>query len=237
MEDILADVLELDSEGNGCSSFTTFRYTAMDGCGNMTEEFYVQIREDNNAPFLTTALEDLEFNCLSEVPSFDDQVFLLDVEDCQSPADDPGYDVGLVATAVDEFEGGECTGPDCLLTRTVTVDDNCGNVAMFEQIIVISEPPTVPELPTGFSPNNDSFNDVYQIRNAGPDLGIPPCDWLENTTFTVFDRWGSVVFLSYDISESWDGTNLNGRPLPVGTYFVVFEANGFTYRQTVDLRR
>ena len=72
---------------------------------------------------------------------------------------------------------------------------------------------------------------------AASDLGIPPCDWLENTTFTVFDRWGSMVFLSNDISESWDGTNLNGRPLPVGTYFVVFEANGLTYRQTVDLRR
>ena len=106
VDDILADVLELDSEGNDCSSFTTFRYTAMDGCGNMTEEFYTQIREDNGAPVLTTPLEDLEFTCLGEVPSFDDQVFLLDVEDCQSPADGgTGYDVGLVATAVDEFEG------------------------------------------------------------------------------------------------------------------------------------
>ena len=238
VDDILADVLELDSEGNDCSSFTTFRYTAMDGCGNMTEEFYTQIREDNGAPVLTTPLEDLEFTCLGEVPSFDDQVFLLDVEDCQSPADGgSGYDVGLVATAVDEFEGGDCTGPDCLLTRTITVDDNCGNVAMFEQVIVVSEPPTVPELPTGFSPNNDSFNDVYRIRNAGPDLGLPPCDWLDNTTFTVFDRWGSVVYLSNDVSIPWDGTNLNGRPLPVGTYFVVFEANGSTYRATVDLRR
>ena len=238
MDDILADVLELDSEGNDCSSFTTFRYTAMDGCGNMTEVFYTQIREDNGAPVLTTPLEDLEFICLGEVPSFDDQVFLLDVEDCQSPADGvTGYDVGLVATAVDEFEGGDCTGPDCLLTRTITVDDNCGNVAMFEQVIVVSEPPTVPELPTGFSPNNDSFNDVYRIRNAGPDLGLPPCDWLDNTTFTVFDRWGSVVYLSNDVSIPWDGTNLNGRPLPVGTYFVVFETNGSTYRATVDLRR
>ncbi|MGB2423908.1 MAG: gliding motility-associated C-terminal domain-containing protein [Flavobacteriales bacterium] len=237
-DEIVANVLELDSEGDECSSFTTFRYTAMDGCGNMTEVFYTQIREDNDAPVLTTPLEDLEFTCLGEVPSFDDQMFLLDVEDCQSPADGgPGYDVGLVATAVDEFEGGDCTGPDCLLTRTITVDDNCGNVAMFEQVIVVSEPPTVPELPTGFSPNNDSFNDVYRIRNAGPDLGLPPCDWLDNTTFTVFDRWGSVVYLSNDVSIPWDGTNISGRPLPVGTYFVVFEANGLTYRATVDLRR
>jgi gliding motility-associated-like protein len=237
-DEIVANVLELDSEGDECSSFTTFRYTAVDGCGNMTEVFYTQIREDNDAPVLTTPLEDLEFICLGEVPSFDDQMFLLDVEDCQSPADGgPGYDVGLVATAVDEFEGGDCTGPDCLLTRTITVDDNCGNVAMFEQVIVVSEPPTVPELPTGFSPNNDSFNDVYRIRNAGPDFGLPPCDWLDNTTFTVFDRWGRVVYQSNDVSIPWDGSNISGRPLPVGTYFVVFEANGQTYRATVDLRR
>ena len=192
VDDIMADVLELDNEGNACSSFCS-TFTAMDGCGNMTEEFYTQFREDNSAPVLTTPLEDLEFTCLGEVPSFDDQVFLLDVEDCQSPADGgSGYDVGLVATAMDEFEGGDCTGPDCLLTRTITVDDNCGNVAMFEQVIVVSEPPTVPELPTGFSPNNDSFNDVYRIH--GTRFGLAPCDWLDNTTFTVFDRWGSVVY-------------------------------------------
>ena len=103
--------------------------------------------------------------------------------------------------------------------------------------MVISEPPTVPELPTGFSPNNDNFNDLYLIRNAGPELGIPPCDWLTNTTLTVYDRWGSVVYESNDVTQPWDGTNLNGVQLPVGTYFVVFDANGTPYRASVDLRR
>ena len=45
------------------------------------------------------------------------------------------------------------------------------------------------------------------------------------------------MYTSEDVSIPWDGTNLNGRPLPVGTYFVVFEASGLTYRETVDLRR
>ena len=53
----------------------------------------------------------------------------------------------------------------------------------------------------------------------------------------VFDRWGSVVFESTDVTTPWDGTNLNGQPLPVGTYFVVFETQGATYKKTVDLRR
>ena len=224
LSSVLSEVL-----GDECALTEVYTYTLTDGCGNVSEDYVMELSfVDDEAPVLQEALETLELFCVSEIPAFDEAALLENVTDnCGS----------VTAVASDEFEGVECNGPDCVLIRTITMVDNCGNTASAEQIMVISEPPTVPELPTGFSPNNDSFNDVYQVRNAGPDLGIPPCDWLENTTFTVFDRWGSVVFLSNDISESWDGTNLNGRPLPVGTYFVVFEANGLTYRQTVDLRR
>ena len=224
LSSVLSEVL-----GDECALTEVYTYTLTDGCGNVSQDYVLELSfVDDDAPVLQEALETLELFCVSEIPAFDEAALL------ESVTDNCGT---VTAVASDEFEGGECNGPDCVLIRTITMIDNCGNTSSAEQIMVISEPPTVPELPTGFSPNNDSFNDVYQVRNAGPDLGIPPCDWLENTTFTVFDRWGSVVFLSNDISESWDGTNLNGRPLPVGTYFVVFEANGLTYRQTVDLRR
>ena len=224
LSSVLSEVL-----GDECALTEVYTYTLTDGCGNVSEDYVLELSfVDDEAPVLQEALENLELFCVSEIPAFDEAALL------ESVTDNCGT---VTAVASDEFEGGECNGPDCVLIRTITMIDNCGNTSSAEQVMVISEPPTVPELPTGFSPNNDSFNDVYQVRNAGPDLGIPPCDWLENTTFTVFDRWGSVVFLSNDISESWDGTNLNGRPLPVGTYFVVFEANGLTYRQTVDLRR
>ena len=227
-EIVLSSVL-IEVLGDECALTEVYTYTLTDGCGNVSEDYVLELSfVDDEAPALQEALESLELFCVSEIPTFDEAALLENVTDnCGT----------VTAVASDEFEGGECNGPDCVLIRTITMVDNCGNTSSAEQIMVISEPPTVPELPTGFSPNNDSFNDVYQVRNAGPDLGIPPCDWLENTTFTVFDRWGSMVFLSNDISESWDGTNLNGRPLPVGTYFVVFEANGLTYRQTVDLRR
>ena len=221
---ILSEVL-----GDVCALTEVYTYTLTDGCGNVSDNFTLEWTfVDEAAPSLVQELESLEFYCVSEIPPFDEAAVINNaIDNCGT----------VSASASDEFEGGECTTPDCLLIRTITLSDNCGNTSTVEQIMVISEPPTVPELPTGFSPNNDSFNDVYQIRNAGPDLGIPPCDWLTNTAFTVFDRWGSLVFQSNDISESWDGTNLNGRPLPTGSYFVVFEANGLTYRQTVDLRR
>ena len=71
----------------------------------------------------------------------------------------------------------------------------------------------------------------------GPNLDNLPCDWLENTLLNVFDRWGSLVFTSTDVTVPWDGTNLQGQMLPTGTYFVVFDANGNTYHAAVELRR
>ena len=214
--------------GDACDWTETFVYTATDGCGNPVSRELVLSFADNEPPLVTEDLPDLEFICVNDVPSFDLEELWPIVED------NCGWST---ATATDAFEGEECTGPDCVLIRTIEVVDDCGNTTSLEQIIVISEPPTVPELPTGFSPNNDGFNDMYQIRNAGPDMGAPPCDWIENTSMTVFDRWGTVVYTSTNVSVPWDGSNTNGRPLPVGTYFVVFEANGQSYTKTVDLRR
>ena len=137
----------------------------------------------------------------------------------------------------DAFEGGGCNGPNCVLIRSITLTDACGNATTSDQTIVISEPPTAPDLPTGFSPNNDNFNDFYLIRNVGPNLGNLPCAWVENTSLNVFDRWGSLVFTSKDVTTPWDGTNLQGQMLSTGTYFVVFDANGTTYNAAVELRR
>ena len=214
--------------GDACDWTETFVYTATDGCGNPVSQGLVLSFGDNEPPIVTEDLPDLEFFCANAVPPFDLEDLWPIVED------NCGW---TTATATDTYEDGECTGPDCVLIRTIEVVDDCGNTTSLQQRMAISEPPTVPELPSGFSPNNDGFNDIYQIRNAGPDMGVPPCDWIENTSMTVFDRWGTVVYTSTDVSVPWDGSNTNGRPLPVGTYFVVFEANGQSYTKTVDLRR
>jgi gliding motility-associated-like protein len=220
---ILASSVE---EGDNCGWTLTNVYEATDGCGNMTSTAYTIAWVDSTAPTLASPLDDLELICLSEIPSCEDA--LVDgVDDCN---DWNWY-------CDDEFEGGGCDGPDCTLIRTIHLLDACENESTVQQTIVVSEPPTVPELPSGISPNGDEINDLYMIANVGPNMGFPPCDWLTNTRLMVFDRWGSVVFESTDVTTPWDGTNLNGQPLPVGTYFVVFETQGATYKQTVDLRR
>ncbi len=71
-------------------------------------------------------------------------------------------------------------------------------------------------IPNVFSPNNDGFNDFWEI--AGVSFANP-------IEVTVFDRWGAKVFYSAEYQEPWDGT-LDGRNLPVGTYFYVIQPKG-----------
>ena len=224
--DLVLEFLGETEEGDNCTWTKTFSYRLTDLCGNQADTSYAVTWADTDPPQWGSALEPLEFHCPVEVPNCEDTD--IDATDaCNTWTWD----------CVDAFEGGECNGPDCVLIRSITLTDACGNSTTQDQNIFISEPPTAPDLPTGFSPNNDSFNDVYLIRNVGPNLDTLPCDWLEGTSLNVFDRWGSLVFTSNDVTVPWDGTNLQGQMLPTGTYFVVFDANGTTYNAAVELRR
>ncbi|MFW5752264.1 MAG: gliding motility-associated C-terminal domain-containing protein, partial [bacterium] len=67
-------------------------------------------------------------------------------------------------------------------------------------------------VPSGFSPNDDGFNDEWEISVAR----ILP------VTVEVFNRWGERVFYSEQYDTKWDGT-FKGKPLPVGTYYFVIK--------------
>ncbi len=86
------------------------------------------------------------------------------------------------------------------------------------------------ELPTGFSPNSDGANDTFIIHGL---------EAYPRNTFTVVNRWGNVVFDTYNYSNNWVGENLQGQPLPDGTYFVRLAVNGGekTWQGFVELRR
>ena len=225
-DDLNLEFLGEDEEGDNCMWTKTFRYRLTDLCGNQSDTSYVVTWADIAPPEWGSAPESLEVHCPVEVPNCEDT----DI-DATDACNTWTWDCN------DAFEGGGCNGPNCVLIRSITLTDACGNATTSDQTIVISEPPTAPDLPTGFSPNNDNFNDFYLIRNVGPNLGNLPCAWVENTSLNVFDRWGSLVFTSKDVTTPWDGTNLQGQMLSTGTYFVVFDANGTTYNAAVELRR
>ena len=80
-------------------------------------------------------------------------------------------------------------------------------------------------VPNAFSPNGDNINETFYIQgiNAYP-----------KNKFSVFNRWGVVVFEKEKYGNDWNGTSavlggIGGEPLPVGTYFYVLDlGNGTT---------
>ena len=68
-------------------------------------------------------------------------------------------------------------------------------------------------VPTGFTPNHDGLNDKFRIY-----VGC-----LKSLTrFTIYNRWGQVIFNTKNGSDSWNGT-YKGVEQPGGSYIWVAE--------------
>ncbi len=98
---------------------------------------------------------------------------------------------------------------------TVTSPDGC--VGSDTVTIFVEDMPIV-EVPNAFSPNGDDIND--EIMPYLHDIAS-----LER--FTVYNRWGQVVFETNVMNKGWDGT-FEGNPAEMGTYVYVVEATSDT---------
>lgn len=63
-------------------------------------------------------------------------------------------------------------------------------------------------MPNAFTPNGDGRNDLFRI---------PPSITVSITRFSVYNRWGELVFTTTNGSAGWDG-RLGGKPQPAGTF-------------------
>jgi gliding motility-associated-like protein len=63
-------------------------------------------------------------------------------------------------------------------------------------------------MPNAFTPNGDGRNDLFRI---------PPSITVSIAKFSVYNRWGELVFTTTNSSAGWDG-RLGGKPQPLGTY-------------------
>jgi gliding motility-associated-like protein len=68
-------------------------------------------------------------------------------------------------------------------------------------------------IPSIFSPNSDEVNDGFGVFIKSSCIKEP--------TFTIFNRWGEIVFETSDVKQLWDG-KFKGKDLPSGTYFYKF---------------
>ena len=62
-------------------------------------------------------------------------------------------------------------------------------------------------VPTGFTPNDDALN--QEIKVVGK--------FIEEVEFSIYNRWGTLIFRSNSLEIGWDGY-LTNRPAPEGTY-------------------
>ena len=65
-------------------------------------------------------------------------------------------------------------------------------------------------VPSAFTPNGDGKNDIFRIVNQ---------KFVKLIDFSVFDRWGKLIYHNtYDAKQGWDG-NYNGVAQDMGVYF------------------
>lgn len=63
--------------------------------------------------------------------------------------------------------------------------------------------------PNTFTPDDDEFNQDWQFVLKNLDM--------YDFHLMIFDRWGEIIWETYDTDSSWDGTK-NGRKVQSGTY-------------------
>ena len=82
------------------------------------------------------------------------------------------------------------------------------------------------DIPNVFSPNGDGKNDAWEILSL---LAYP------QASVNIFDRYGREVFHSIGYKKPWNGTSqINGEPLPVGTYYYIIKTNVMGNSQSIS---
>lgn len=71
-------------------------------------------------------------------------------------------------------------------------------------------------MPNVFTPNFDSINDVYK----------PTLDEIKTLSFSIFNRYGNLIFETNRVNGFWDGRTTSGEPCKDGVYFCILTATG-----------
>lgn len=98
----------------------------------------------------------------------------------------------------------------------------CYEIFQFD-LVIENCPPVIPE---GFSPNNDTYNDWFNIQGL--------YEIFTEHQLQIYNRYGDIIFEGNN-AKSWDGTvnrglNNHGSIVPVGTYYYILNLNDPNYR-------
>jgi len=97
-------------------------------------------------------------------------------------------------------------------TLTVTSPDGCTES---DQVTIFVEDYPIVEVPNAFSPNSDGSNDIINLYFH---------DISELEAYTIYNRWGEVVFSTNDLTTGWNGKIENNEDAEMGTYVYFIRA-------------
>ena len=105
--------------------------------------------------------------------------------------------------------------------RIYVKEEQCGTIS--DTFFAIS-------YPKFFTPNGDTFNDIWQIKNLDK-------KGLENSKIYIFDRFGKLIKEINKTNTNWDGT-FDNQKLPSTDYWFVIEvSNGKIIKGHFSLKR
>ena len=101
-------------------------------------------------------------------------------------------------------------------------NEDCSEIYQFN-LLTENCPPVIPQ---GFSPNNDTINDWFNIQGL--------YDIFEEHELQIYNRYGTLIFVGNN-TKRWEGKanrglNNQDKLLPVGTYFYVLNLNDNNYK-------
>ena len=144
-----------------------------------------------------------------------------------------GYShVGNVSSAIQNVALRFCWVTDCNYVYQKEFDLNyrafstvCGSDTIMASSKVTVDPPTgeVKDIPNIFTPNGDGTNDIYKLAGKND-----PC--FDVMQINIYNRWGQLVFKSFDSNFQWDGNTESGKVCRPGSYLVIMDGTfGSTY--------
>ena len=106
--------------------------------------------------------------------------------------------------------------PKVTTTYTVNVVDSsgCSNTQTITVNVNYGINTSTHDVPDAFTPNQDGHNDCFGLKSWGS---------LVQLDFSIFNRWGQVVFHTANETDCWDG-KLQGIPQQTGAFVYIIKA-------------
>jgi gliding motility-associated-like protein len=111
---------------------------------------------------------------------------------------------------------------------TLTAYSPAGCQHTVTEIVIVREE-LIFYVPNAFTPDNDQYNETFKpVFTAGFD------PYNENYQLLIFNRWGELLFESYDYEVGWDG-KYGGKLVQDGVYIwkITYKRTGVDDRETI----